>query len=274
MDNCLTLKTKRMAAINHSSDLPQELTSVEYTHMLKKLNTQLFAKAKELSQSNAELERFAYVVSHDLQEPLRTITAFLRLLQQRYDGQFDEKGKQYIHLASDGAQRMKQIIEELLEFSKVGKVEDKRDRVDLQEMTNHITALFHQQITETEAKLDIAPLPVVLAFRAPMRQVFQNLIGNALKYQHPTTQPIVKVTCEDQGSYWKFAVSDNGIGIPKEQFEQVFVIFKRLHDPEQYPGTGVGLAVTKKIIEFVGGKIWVESEVGKGSTFHFTLPKK
>ncbi|TKC10652.1 hypothetical protein FA048_10775 [Pedobacter polaris] len=244
-----------------------------HADVLKKLNISLESNARELSRSNDELEKFAYIASHDLQEPLRMITAFLELLQERYEPVIDEKGKQYIHFASDGALRMKQLILDLLEYSKVGKTEDKLEDIDLTEMVNEITALSHRQINELQANVTFDGLPNINAFKAPIRQVFQNLISNALKYQRNGGAPIINITCKEVGDYWQFAVADNGIGINNCHFEQIFVIFKRLHARSEFGGTGIGLAVTKKIVEFMGGKIWVESELGIGSVFNFTLPK-
>jgi two-component system sensor histidine kinase/response regulator len=245
----------------------------DHAETLKRLNISLETKAKELSRSNDELEQFAYVASHDLQEPLRMITSFLALLEERYDALIDEEGKQYIHFATDGAKRMKQIIKDLLEFSKAGRTEDKLELVDLHQMVTEITTLSNQKIKELQAQISIGELPEVETFKAPIRQVFQNLISNALKYQKPGIAPVIKITCDEMEDYWKFYVSDNGIGISKEYFEQIFVIFKRLHAQSEYAGTGIGLAVTKKIVEFMGGEIAVESEKGKGSVFSFTLPK-
>ncbi|MDQ7949677.1 MAG: ATP-binding protein [Pedobacter sp.] len=244
-----------------------------HADVLKKLNSSLETKARELSRSNDELEQFAYVASHDLQEPLRMITSFLSLLQERYDSIIDDEGRQYIHFATDGAQRMRQIINDLLEFSRVGRAEDKLEQVDIQKMVTGITVLFKQRIAELNAQVKFDGLPVLQVYKAPIRQVFHNLISNALKYHSKGTVPEIEITCEEMGDFWKFSVIDNGIGISKEYFEQIFVIFKRLHARSEFPGTGIGLAITKKIIEFLGGEITVDSEKGKGSIFSFTIPK-
>lgn len=240
---------------------------------LKSLNENLQKQAKELAISNAELEQFAYVASHDLQEPLRMVTSFLTQLEQKYGKILDAKGKQYIHFAVDGAKRMRQIILDLLEFSRVGRSDDSMEQVDISKVVMDILSLYRKQIEEQSAQIVFDRLPVLQSFRVPIRQVFQNLISNALKYQQTGTSPLISISCQDSGAYWKFAVKDNGIGIDPEYFDKIFIIFQRLHNKDEYSGTGMGLAVTKKIIENLGGRIWVESEEGKGSTFYFTILK-
>jgi two-component system sensor histidine kinase/response regulator len=220
--------TQALKLIELQKEVELSTARRDHAEVLKKLNQNLEIKAKELSFSNQELEQFAYVASHDLQEPLRTITSFLKLLQDRYELLIDEKGKQYIHFASDGAQRMRQIIHDLLEFSKAGKIEDKRELINVQQIVDDILSLFNEQIRERKARIEMDELPSVLAFKAPIRQVFQNLIENALKYQHEGVTPIIYISCKDKGSYWQFGVADNGIGIPEDQLEQVFIIFRRL----------------------------------------------
>jgi PAS domain S-box-containing protein len=242
-------------------------------HLIE-LNKNLQKHAKELSVSNAELEQFAYVASHDLQEPLRMITGFLTQLEKKYGDIVDDKGKQYIHFAVDGAKRMRQIILDLLEFSRVGKSEDKLEEIDFGELIDEITALYHKQIEEQQATINIAPLPTLQGYKVQIRQVFQNLISNALKYQHAGTAPLVSISCKEFKNHWQFIVKDNGIGINPEYFDKIFIIFQRLHNKDEYSGTGMGLAVTRKIIENMGGKIWVESEEGKGCSFYFTVLKK
>ena len=239
----------------------------------KLLNEMLEQKAKELAVSNADLEQFAYVASHDLQEPLRMVTGFLGQINKKYGEVFDEKGKQYMYFAVDGAARMRQIILDLLDYSRVGRTDDQREKIDLQELVLEIIGLFRKQVEELNADIDVAQLPVLNTFRGPVRQIFQNLIGNALKYHHAGSAPVVKISVEDKGDRWKFAVADNGIGINAAHLKEIFLPFKRLHTREEYPGTGMGLAITKKIVENLCGNIAVESLKGNGSTFYFTLPK-
>jgi PAS domain S-box-containing protein len=240
----------------------------------KELNEMLSRHVKELAISNAELEQFAYVASHDLQEPLRMITAFLTQLEKKYTDVIDDKGKKYIAFAVDGAKRMRQIILDLLEFSRVGKTNDSKENLNLNELIKEIQILFRKQIEETKAVIEVGPLPVINAYKTPLRQVFQNLIGNALKYSKKGVPVELKIAAEDLGSHWKFSIADNGIGIEKEYFDKIFIIFQRLHNKDEYSGTGMGLAIAKKIIENQGGEIWVESEEGKGSCFYFTILKQ
>lgn len=242
--------------------------------LLNELNTSLRKQARELAISNTELEQFAYVASHDLQEPLRMITSFLTQLELKYGNVIDERGKKYIHFAVDGAKRMRQIILDLLEFSRVGRLEESKKQVDFHKIITDILSLYRKQIEEQKALITYSQLPILHTYEAPIRQVFQNLISNSLKYQLEGTAPQIQISCEDKGKYWQFSVADNGIGISKEYHDKIFVIFQRLHNKEDYAGTGMGLAITKKIIENLGGKIWLESEETKGSTFYFTVKKE
>jgi light-regulated signal transduction histidine kinase (bacteriophytochrome) len=242
---------------------------------LKDLNKELEKHVQQLLVSNAELEQFAYIASHDLQEPLRMVTSFLTQIERKYSNIIDEKGKKYIYFAVDGAKRMRQIILDLLEFSRIGKAEDKVETVDLNELMNETLTLYSQKIKEKNAAISFQHLPAIKASRSSMRQVFQNLVSNCLKYSNNTgLTPEIKITAVTVGQDWQFAVSDNGIGIDPTYFDKIFIIFQRLHNKDEYSGTGIGLAVTKKIIENLGGKIWVESEEGKGSTFYFTINKQ
>jgi light-regulated signal transduction histidine kinase (bacteriophytochrome) len=231
-------------------------------------------KAKELALSNTELEQFAYVASHDMQEPLRTITSFLTQLENKYSDVIDDKGKQYIHLAVEGAQRMRQIIFDLLEFSRVGRTEDKLEEVNVQQVMTEIIGLYGAQIKEQKAKVEFSNLPRLKTYKTPLRQVFRNLVANGLKYQKQGVIPLINISCEEKETQWLFSVKDNGIGISPDNFDNIFIIFKRLHNREEYAGNGIGLAVTKKIVESIGGEIWVKSSVGEGSTFYFTVLKK
>ncbi|MDQ6902673.1 MAG: PAS domain-containing protein, partial [Bacteroidota bacterium] len=248
----------------------------EHEFQLKELNEELQKWTRELSNSNAELEQFAYIASHDLQEPLRMVSSFLTLLEKKYGETLDEKGKQYIYFAVDGAKRMRQIILDLLEYSRLGRDAAMQEKVDLNEVVNEILILYRKNIQEKKAVIKINKLPVITASTAPMRQVFQNLIGNALKYHNSIdgNPPEVTISCRSEKNHWEFAVTDNGIGIDAQYLEKIFVIFQRLHNKEEYAGTGMGLAITKKIIESMGGKIWVISEKEKGSTFFFTISKR
>jgi signal transduction histidine kinase len=227
-----------------------------------------------LEQKNNELEQFAYVASHDLQEPLRMVTSFLSQLEKKFADIIDDKGKKYIYFAVDGAKRMRQIILDLLEFSRAGRTENILENVDVNELVNEIRVLFRKQVEEKKAVIQAGGLPVIRAYKVPVRQVFQNLVSNALKYGKKGIDTEITITFNELKLHWQFAVTDNGIGIAEEYFDKIFVIFQRLHNSDEYNGTGMGLAITKKVIESQGGKIWVESEEGKGSTFYFTLLKQ
>lgn len=233
---------------------------------LKKIN-------KELALSNSELEQFAFVASHDLQEPLRMITSFLSQLEKKYKNVLDEKGKKYIHFASDGAIRMRHIILDLLEFSRVGRTEENKEYVDVSAVLEEVVGLNRKIIQEKKAKVTWGELPVLHTFGSPLRLVFQNLINNGLKYQPEGSVPIIHIFSKGTKTGWQFVVSDNGIGIDPKYFDKIFTIFQRLHQKEEYSGTGVGLAICKKIVENLGGEIWVKSEEGQGSKFYFTMLK-
>lgn len=242
---------------------------------LKLLNKKLEAQTKELISSNEELEQFANIASHDLQEPLRMITSFLTQLEKKYYNKLDDKGKQYIQFAVDGALRMRNIILDILEYSKIGKDADiEMESIDINTIINDIWKINNKTVEKTKAKIQYQDLPVIHSFKTPIMQIFHNLIGNALKYKTPQTKPIIKVVAHDKESHWLFSVEDNGIGIQKEFQQKIFEIFQRLHTKNEFSGTGIGLAIVKKQIENLGGTIWVDSEFGKGSTFYFTLPKK
>ena len=240
---------------------------------LKELNTELEKSIKQLTVSNTELEQFAYVASHDLQEPLRMVTSFMAQLEKKYGDIIDDKGRQYIHFAVDGAKRMRQIILDLLDFSRVGRTEDDREDVDFNKLLNEVLALYRKQIEELDAKISFANLPVVHTYKTPIRQMLQNLVSNSLKYHRKGVAPVIDVSCTETKTHYQFSVKDNGIGIAPAYFDKIFIIFQRLHNKDEYSGTGMGLAITKKIVESLGGKIWLESEEGKGSTFYFTLKK-
>lgn len=237
----------------------------------KKLNEDLSRQTHELKISNAELEQFAYVASHDLQEPLRMVTSFLTKLEERYAGLLDDRGRRYIEFAVEGARRMRQNILGLLQYSRVGKGDAIAEEIDLNDVMEEVCLLHQSDITESKASVIVEELPVIRNYMAPVVQLFNNLISNALKYRKPDLPPVIRVSAKEQGAYWQLAVSDNGIGIEKEYLQKIFVIFQRLVPKEQYDGTGIGLAVVKKIVENLGGQVWVESTPGEGSTFYFTI---
>ncbi|HEY4335394.1 MAG TPA: ATP-binding protein [Puia sp.] len=240
---------------------------------LRRLNTDLAKRATELSASNSELERFAYIASHDLQEPLRMVSSFLQLLQKRYNGQLDGKANQYIHYAVDGAERMKALIMDLLEYSRVGAGKESFTPVDTAVVIREVGEIFHEKIISARAQVEIGTLPVVTGDKVQLTQLFQNLLSNALKYQSDKP-PVIRIGAREEAGCWQFSVADNGIGIDPQFFDKIFIIFQRLHNKTDYSGTGIGLAICKKIVERHGGRIWVESLPLQGSTFYFTIHKK
>ncbi len=240
---------------------------------LSKLNHTLQLRAKDLVDSNTELERFAYVASHDLQEPLRMVSSFMQLLKVRYDKQLDDKAREYIHFAVDGAERMQRLILDLLEYSRVNTIKADFEEVDLNEIFSEVHLNISNVLTLKNATIHATPLPVVKAIKIQMLQLLQNLAGNAIKYQHPNRKALVCISAAEQEQEWVIAVKDNGIGIDQKFEHKIFQIFQRLHTKTEYTGTGIGLAICKKIIDKHRGKIWVESDGKNGSTFYFTIPK-
>ena len=231
----------------------------------------LAKKVDELARSNADLEQFAYVASHDLQEPLRMVTAYTQLLAERYRGKLDDTADKFIGYASEGAQRMQVLIHDLLAFSRIGRNGFTSVSVDCNAVMSEVRQTLASAIQESGAVVNCADLPAVWADRTQITQVFQNLVANAIKFRG-TASPIVSVQAEKADPHWRFSIHDNGIGIAPEYAENIFVVFQRLHARAEYPGNGIGLAICKKIVEHYGGKIWVESQAGSGSTFKFTLP--
>jgi signal transduction histidine kinase len=238
---------------------------------VREANDALAEHAAELQRSNAELEQFAYIASHDLQEPLRKVTSFCQLLQRRYGGQLDEKADQYIEFAVDGAKRMQVLINDLLAFSRVGRSGQETGPVDCGAALAVAQANLATQIAEAGAVIEAGPLPTVRGQLTLLAVVFQNLLGNALKFKGDGP-PRVVVTVQRDGTFWLFSVTDNGIGIEPQYADRVFLIFQRLHDRATYPGTGIGLAMCRKIIEYFGGRIWLDTGVSDGTRLCFTLP--
>ena len=230
-------------------------------------------RTEQLEKSNAELEQFAYVSSHDLQEPIRMVTSFTQLLQRRYEGQLDADADDYIGFIVEGALRMKYLIDDLLEFSRVSSRVREFGNVDLEKVLDVVLYNLSVSIKENDAVITHDSLPNVITDESQMRQVFQNLIANAIKF-HGSKQPKIHITAQKDNKEWRFAVIDNGIGIDPVYQKQIFEVFKRLHTRAEYPGSGIGLSVAQKIVRRHEGNIWVESKLGKGSTFYFTIPNK
>jgi len=248
-----------------------ELTNVQA------LNAQLDAQTAELARSNSDLEQFAYVASHDLQEPLRKVSSFCELLAKRYAGQLDERADQYIAFAVDGARRMSALINDLLAFSRVGRTTDRGSwaTTSAEAVLAHAERNLADAIDRTGAVVTHDPLPDVTGEASLLTTVLQNLVGNGIKF-HGADPPRVHIGVRRDGEFWEFAVTDNGIGIDPAFAEKIFVIFQRLHSRDSYPGTGIGLALCRKIVEFHGGQIWLDQAptagTATGTTFRFTLP--
>ncbi|MDP4197730.1 MAG: ATP-binding protein, partial [Bacteroidota bacterium] len=249
----------------------------EFTLMFNDITDRKLSEIKlqetldELKRSNRELEQFAYVASHDLQEPLRMITSFARLFENKYKNQFDEKADYYIWHIVDGAKRMGTLIHDLLSFSRVTTKAVPFVLTDLNSILKEVQTDLQLIISESKAEVVIDNMPELKVDPVQIKQLFQNLIQNALKFRREK-DPFVKVSAELLNNEWTFSVQDNGIGISSEYYDRIFMLFQRLHEKEKYPGTGLGLAICKKIVERHGGRIWLRSEEGKGTTFYFTLP--
>jgi len=240
----------------------------------KQAELQLQETIEELKRSNAELQQFAYVTSHDLQEPLRTIASFTQLLERRYKGKLDSDADEFMEYIVDASKRMQQLINDLLEYSRVATKLGEFQPVDVGEVLDTSLNNLKSSIEENNAEITHDKLPTVTADKTQLIQLFQNLIGNAIKFKKPDEPPKIHISSrkdEEKGEYL-FAVADNGIGMEPQYAERIFVIFQRLHTREEYQGTGIGLAIVKRIIDRHGGRVWVESELGKGSTFYFTIP--
>jgi signal transduction histidine kinase len=237
---------------------------------LKTGKENLEVQNRELEKKNKELEQFAYVASHDLQEPLQTTLSFVELMQKQYKGRLDEKADKYLEYIGQASARMKVLITDLLEFSRIGNKNEIR-QVDCNMVLQEVTNDLKEGICTTGTKIEAEILPVIRGHKAEIKQLFQHLISNAIKFRKEGVAPQLKILVEKKKDNWQFAFTDNGIGIAKENFERIFIIFQRLHTRSQYNGSGIGLSHCKKIVEIHKGKIWLESEPGKGTTFYFTI---
>lgn len=238
---------------------------------LRRANSELGKYTKELKRSNAELEQFAYVASHDLQEPLRMVASFTQLLQRRYKDKLDADAHEFIAYAVEGANRMQRLINDLLSYSRIHTKGKPFEEVDCEEILGEARANLQLTIEKSGALVTNDPLPAVMGDASQLMRLLQNLIDNAIKFAGEEP-PRVHIAAKKRGAEWLFSVRDNGIGVDPQYHERIFVIFQRLHGREEYPGTGIGLAICRRIVERHGGRIWMESEPGKGSTFYFTIP--
>lgn len=237
----------------------------------KQAEETLARQAKELERSNAELEQFAYVASHDMQEPLRMIASYVQLLARRYKGKLDQDADDFIAYAVDGSKRMQTMINDLLAYSRVGRINGEAESTDCQKILEWALGNLGTAIEENQATITHGKLPTLVVSGGLIGLLFQNLIGNAIKF-HGKEPPQIHISAKLEGKEWLFAVRDNGIGFDPQYTDRIFTIFQRLHGVGVYPGTGIGLAISKKIVEYHGGKIWAESALEKGTTFYFTIP--
>lgn len=232
---------------------------------------ELLQRNRELARSNGELQQFAYVVSHDLQEPLRSIAGYTQLLARRYKGKLGQDADEFIDGALSGTKRMQQLIIDLLDYSRVGSKGRKGERTTCDAALDEAIANLKTAIEESKAAITRADLPTLTTDSSQLVQVLQNLLGNAIKFRSDS-KPEIHVSAERKDEEWIISVRDNGIGIPPDQSQRIFLLFQRLHERGKYPGTGIGLAICEKIVRGHGGRIWVESEPGRGSVFSFTIP--
>jgi signal transduction histidine kinase len=268
------------AVLNILEDLEAERGKVELVNrqlqkeidVRKRAEESLKEYSAELARSNADLQQFAYVASHDLQEPLRAVSSFSQLLARRYQGKLDSDADDFITFMVDGATRMQTLINDLLAFSRIGTRGNPFAPVECENILQTARANLDVAIAESGAVITHDPLPALVADQTQLTQLFQNLFSNAIKFRRPEEAPRIHVSAKRQGGAWRLSVRDNGIGIDPQYFDRIFIIFQRLHGREKYAGTGIGLAICKKIVERHGGRIWVESEREKGSTFHFVIP--
>jgi light-regulated signal transduction histidine kinase (bacteriophytochrome) len=253
----------------------KDITDLKETQAaLQSANRELTQYAKALKRSNRDLEHFAYVTSHDLQQPLRTVTGFLQLLERYYSDALDERARLYIDSAVTGADRMTKMIQALLDLSRVGTRGEAFKATDMETVLEETIHALQHNIEESEAKITHDALPTVIGDATQLGQLLQNLITNAIKFQRDGTQPHIHISATQEEDTWQFAIQDNGIGIDPEHSKRLFRVFQRLHTREEYPGVGIGLALCKRIVERHGGEIWVESEHGEGSTFYFTVERR
>lgn len=248
------------------------LARIEHQLRIQRLQHQLVEQNKELLRSNRELEQFAYVVSHDLQQPLQSVTGFVRLLQLQYETTLDELAQGYLHRIHETGNRMQRLIQDLLAYAQIDRQEKTFEVVDCNQILEQVLDNLQEAISTKHATLTHDPLPTVQGSESQLIQLFQNLISNGIKFVAADVHPQIHVSVIQQENYWQIGICDNGIGVKIEDCEQIFEIFQRAHATQHYPGTGIGLATCKKIVEQHSGQIWVTSYLGKGTTFYFTLP--
>lgn len=263
-------KGKAIRIIGAMTNITQQKNHEE---QLVALNKSLQSYAKELERSNEELEQFAFITSHDLQEPLRMISSFMDQLKRKYEDKLDDKAMRYIEFATNGSKRMKQIILDLLEYSRAGRPTDYIEKVNVNDIITDYKLLRGKVISEKSVSISFKKTPIIKTYKTGLTQIFHSLLDNAIKYSKNEIAPKIEITCKEDDKEWTFAVKDNGIGIEPKFYNKIFIIFQRLHNREEYEGTGIGLSIVKRHIDFLNGKIWVESKIDEGSVFYFTIPK-
>lgn len=281
--NIIRIAKKKNVKSQHTKSNPDQDLLNDFTQ----LNNELINKHRELERRKAEIEKlnnelesardnmqmYVYAITHDLKEPVRMVKSFMTLLNDKYGNDLDENAKNYINFAVDGAERLNKMINDLLEYYRAGNSEEKDENINLEDVLREVLALLKIQIEEKGAEITHDQLPFARGTESGWKQVFQNLISNALKYVEDSKKPQIHIGVEEKEDHWQMVVQDNGIGIPEAGYSKVFDIFHRLQNKSKYSGTGVGLALVKKNLENIGGKIWVEAKVGEGSKFYFTFPK-
>ena len=281
LDDVLHHYEARISAVNHQDAIAVVRDITELKHIQQELQDRLLElerKNLELEQylsSNLQLEHFAHIVSHDLREPVRTVNSFAQLMLHKYNDMLDEDARVYLGFIASGAHDMHHLIDSLLEYSRYSThSQHHREEIGLPELLRAVQAALHELIESQQATIETAGLPAVITgYRTGLSQVFQNLISNAIKFRRPDALPRIRIECHDEGDCWRFGLHDNGIGIEPQYHEQIFLLFRRLHSKRQYPGSGIGLALCRRIVEQHRGKIWVESRGGEGAVFWFTIGK-
>ncbi|MCT7951755.1 response regulator [Ancylothrix sp. C2] len=273
VENQLTIQRQQQRISQQNMQLMQQnLQLLQEINARKKAQQELLQANEELKRSNAELEQFAYIASHDLQSPLQVIVGNADMLEWKYGEILGDKGSRYINQIVAAGMRMKQLIEDLLAYSRVGKGKSEFEPTDCLQVLQEVLENLQEEIAGNQAVIDYSELPVLMADKTQLLRLFQNLIGNGIKFHRPDVSPKIKISAEQKQSEWVFCIHDNGIGIETQNFDKIFELFQRLHNYDEYPGTGIGMTICKKIVERHQGRIWVESQVGEGSTFYFTLP--
>jgi len=261
-------------AIKEKQEKIDQLTKEnEYQALLLEKTEQIARQNEELSRVNEELRQFAYIASHDLKEPLRMVASYTQLLERLAGDELDDSHRLYFHYVTEGVNRMNNLLDALLKYATIGKMEEEREAVNLNEIVKYCSSNLKVPIEETEAIIQTELLPTVMGSQSLFIQLLQNLIGNALKFRNLEEKPFVQIASRETDDAFIICVQDNGIGIADEHKNRIFEIFQRLHSRTKYEGTGIGLAICQKILQGLGGRIWVESEVGKGATFYFSIPK-